>query len=364
MPNAEEIIATGKTRPEHYRGWDYLRLAEDCKDLPRGTLIADRRIIYGYPHIGRLLALQPGLREQFTQPFWVEEKVDGYNVRIARLNGLTLAFTRGGYVCPYTTDRLPDLLDLSVFDHEPELVICAEVAGPDNPYLESSPAFVTRDVQLFVFDCLRLDRPDFLPPPQTYALAERHRLPTVQHYGRHAPEDNAALLALLRRLDTEQREGVVFKEEAPQPRRAKYVTGSANLQDIEATATDLLDLPPEYFTGRILRLALFLKELGLEQGETIQRRLGSAFLDGLLRAMRQYESEQRCYTTFRCRLRSRDNALALLTHLDHVTGHKVQIVQRDLREENDGYWMLEFDRSYPALNGLLSHLRHGGLIFD
>ncbi len=46
-----------------------------------------------------------------------------------------------------------------------------------------------------------------------------------------------------------------------------------------------------------------------------------------------------------------------------VTGHKVQISQRDLREEN-GYWVLEFDRSYPALNGLLSHLRHGGLIFD
>ncbi len=41
-----------------------------------------------------------------------------------------------GYVCPYTTKKAPEIMDMSDFfiDH-PELVICGEMVGTENPYV-------------------------------------------------------------------------------------------------------------------------------------------------------------------------------------------------------------------------------------
>lgn len=342
---------------------EYLRYLDDSPALPRGTVSWDGNTVYGYPHIGRILALATGLREQFPTPFWVEEKVEGYNVRICRVRDRVLAFSRGGFVCPFTTDRLPDLLDLAILETHPDLVICAEVAGPENPYLESAPPFIGSDVRLFVFDLMRVGEPGFLPQERTYAIVERHGLPAVQRLGRYTADDVDAIQGILRRFNAEGREGIVFKEDAPGGRRAKYVTSSSGIADIRSTAANILELPPEYFTNRILRLVLFLREQGLEHSEELDRELGAAFLDGLMAALRQYEREGKVYRRFRCRLRERESAQAMLAHLNEVGAHQVQIALHRLEREGD-YWVLEFDRQYSGLNGLLGHLLHGGLVFD
>lgn len=344
-------------------GLEYSRYLEDSRSCPRGTVEVGGRRLYGYPHIGRILALRPGLAEQFEAPVWAEEKIEGYNVRICRLGGRALAFTRGGFLCPFTTDRLPDLIDLRILEDHPDLVICAEVAGPDNPYLESSPPFIAEDVRLFVFDLMRLDAPGFLPTPETYALADRYGLPGVQRLGRFGPHQVKAIQAVLRRFNVEGREGLVFKEDRPGGRRAKYVTSSSSVADIRATSANIMELPAEYYTHRILRLVLFLREQGLERSPELDAELGAAFLEGLMEALRQYEREGKVYRRFRCRLRQRENAQAMLAHLQAAGSHQVQISLHRLERE-DGYWLLEFDRQYAGLNGLLGHLLGGGLVFD
>ena len=75
-------------------------------------------------------------KEHFEDDVAVEEKMNGYNVRIASLDGDIVAFTRGGYVCPFTTKKAPQILDLNDFSmiiHR--LVICGEMVGTDNPYV-------------------------------------------------------------------------------------------------------------------------------------------------------------------------------------------------------------------------------------
>ncbi len=362
-PALEEALKRRQARRSEYHGLPYVHYVADTPEVVRGTAILGGRVVFGYPHIGRVLALLQGLSEQFSAPFWAEEKIDGYNVRITRVDGQAVALTRGGYICPFTTDRLGDLLDLSVFDAEPDLVICAEIAGPGNPYQESAPPFIEHDVQLFTFDLMRLDRPSFLPHHEKTRLLERLRLPAVQCFGRFTVNQVPAIQEVLRQLNAEGREGLVFKEDSETNHRAKYVTSNSSIADIRSTTSNFLDLPAEYFTNRILRLVIFLREQGLGHSAELDQRLGAAFLDGLLEGMQRYEREQRVYYTYRCRLRTREAAEALLTHLKRAGGHKVQVVQRELRQEG-GYWVLAFDRIYPGMSGLLGHLLQGGLVFD
>jgi putative ATP-dependent DNA ligase len=357
-----KAMEAGKAVAADHGGLRYTQFIHDFENVPRGTTIFDEGIVYGYPSIGRLLALETGLARQFAAPFWMEEKIDGFNVRICRVHGRPVALTRGGYVCPFTTDRIADLLDTSIFDREPGLVLCAEVAGPENPYSESFPPFIERDVRLFVFDLLRRNSQHFLNGDEKQELIRRFSLPAVDIFGRFEARDLPRIRTILRRLDEEGREGAVFKEDSARRRRTKYVTVSACLSDIRTSIYTLLDLSPEYFTNRILRLALAAGELGAERPAELRRELGAAFLDGLLDAIRQQHREGRISHLFRCRFRNPENARELIRYLKRAAGH-VQVVQRELRREGE-WWLLEFERIYPSLNGVLSDWLTGKTVFD
>ncbi|MFQ5687884.1 MAG: RNA ligase, partial [Candidatus Scalindua sp.] len=113
----------------------FYRVVKRVGQLSRGTVISDAEIIFDFPRIARILQLENGIKLTFANPFYVEEKVDGYNVRIAKIEGRVFAFTRGSYVCPFSTDRLVDFFNIDkFFDENPELIVCGEIAGPENPY--------------------------------------------------------------------------------------------------------------------------------------------------------------------------------------------------------------------------------------
>lgn len=357
-------LKQNKVRSEEIFGLEYLRFSDDYKDIPRGTAIFKDFVIWGYPHIGRIFLLETGLREQFEAPFWVEEKVDGYNVRIFKHQDGYYALSRGGFICPFTTDRLPDLINLKVLDDNPDLVICAEVAGPENPYIEEYPPYVKEDVQLFVFDFMKKNSQEFLSHEEKMELIRKYNLPSVEVIGRFttSEEDIRKIKEILKRFNEEGREGVVFKEDSPRNKRAKYITSYANLMDINVNAKNMLQLPPEYYTNRILRLVLFMYEEGIERTQHLYEELGRAFIDGLFSALEQFQKEHKVYRTFSCKFRKRENAIALLELLSKTSKH-IQVKQRRLEQEGD-YWRLEFDKVYLNMTGLLGHLLSGGIVYD
>ena len=353
-----------KVRSEEIFGLEYLRFSDDYKDIPRGTVIFKDFVIWGYPHIGRIFLFETGLKEQFEAPFWVEEKVDGYNVRIFKYGDSYYALSRGGFICPFTTDRLPDLLDLKILDDNPELVICAEVAGPENPYIEEHPPYVKEDVQLFIFDFMKKNSQEFLSHEEKMELIKRYNLPSVNVVGKFtsSEEDIKKIKEILKKFNDEGREGVVFKEDSPRNKKAKYITSYANLMDIKINAKNMLQLPPEYYTNRILRLVLFMYEEGIERTEHLYEELGRAFIDGLFSALEQFQKEHKVYRTFSCKFRKKENAIALLELLSKTSKH-IQVKQRRLEQEGD-YWRLEFDKIYLNMTGLLGHLLSGGIVYD
>jgi putative ATP-dependent DNA ligase len=342
--------------------WDYLRFSRKFRFIPEGTVVFGGNIIWSYPKIGRILRLDTGIQAQFASPFWAEEKIDGYNVRLFRHGDDVLALTRRGYICPFTTDRLHDLLDRQVLQEQPELVLCAEVAGPENPYNEGSPPSIVEDVQLFVFDVMRRNRPDFLPHREKLQVLETYGLPGVPQFGRYRTTDLESLNELVLKLDREGREGLVLKEDSPRNRRIKYVTGRSNLSDIQVSEGSIQQLPPEYFLHRILRLALFIEEHGIAPTPAVYQELGKSLLSGTLDAIRQYQEQHKVCHTYRCRFRERANAELLLHSLEHLLG-KGQVRLRRLEQEGE-FYRLEFAKVLPRPTGLLGHVLGGGMVFD
>ncbi len=91
--------------PDEFDGITYYRVVKRVGQLSKGIVVTDAEIIFAFPRIARILQLENGIKLTFTNPFYVEEKVDGYNVRIAKIEGRVFAFTRGSYGCPFSTDR-------------------------------------------------------------------------------------------------------------------------------------------------------------------------------------------------------------------------------------------------------------------
>jgi putative ATP-dependent DNA ligase len=339
-----------------------LRVTDDFGGMPRGTVDFQGTLVRGYPSIGRILRLETGLKEVFSGPFWVEEKINGYNIRIARIGEELLALTRGGFICPFTTDRLADLLDPGFFWHRPDLVLCGEVAGPDNPYMVGAPPYVQEDVRLFVFDVTSLGGSDFLPCSEKSRLLHEFGLPAAPSYGRYESTQWKDLRDLLRHLDGDGLEGIVLKEDPPRGRRGKCVTGASDIEDILLTGRELVDLPAQFFTRRVLRLALFMDEQGLENSFATQRELGAAFLEDLLQALEQFKKQRRVFHTFRCRFRDPTNAERLLERVRSAEP-AIRVQKPRLRLEN-GYHVLEFEKVHTNITGLLGHLMGGGQEFD
>ncbi|QSR83964.1 RNA ligase [Methylacidimicrobium sp. B4] len=354
-------VAEKKAKRESFGGWEYARLLHGWQGWPRGTILAEGRVIPGYPKIGRVHTLA-GIPALFHAPFQAEEKVDGYNARLFRAGDSLYAATRGGQVCPFTTDRLADLIDPSVFSAHPELILCGEVTGPETPYVEGTSPLVPEGIGFFLFDLMRQGAEGFLSIEEKRALTRSFRLPAVPDHGRIDPKALSTFREIVRRLDEEGREGVVLKEDSPRGFRAKYVTGSAEITDIASMAQRYLDVPPEYFTERVLRLALFLEEMAATDREGWSRRLGEAFLTALQDRIGLARRGQ-CVGSFRCRFHSRENALRLLDSLGQIRGHEGETRLVNLREE-EGFWVLRFEKLYRSTTGFLRSALGGSLRFD
>ncbi len=341
----------------------FIRWRDDDGAIPRGTVqLPDGRLLYGYPRIGRILHLAQGLAAHFGQdPFWAEEKVDGYNVRVIRWREKLLAFTRGGFPCPYTTDRVHHWLSAAPFHENPELVLCLEVAGPETPYADASPPFVHEDAQPFAFDAMRIGAPGFVPRKDFYALCERFGIPTVQRLGCFCAADVDRLYAILARYEQEGREGIVFKNEMG-TRMVKYTPAATSLRDLAVGAPDLAELPAEYFTNRLLRLALALAETG-KAPEAYAEALGKALLLPLSEEIQAFLRTGKLKRTRCCRTHTKRAALDLLRHLRRVA-HGRHIRKISLVRGQDGLWHLTFAHEPASLSGLLHHLFSGGAILD
>ncbi len=269
---------------------EYVRVTDDTPSHARGTAFFPRftnqeghiLTAWAYPRIKRVFVLERGVQRYFKEaPFFVEEKIDGYNVRLVWVEGRILAFTRGGFVCPYTTEWAEiwaEQYGLREFFHDhPDAILCGEAVGA-SPYNAQQVYDLPPGLHFFLFDIIHRDG-TFLPPDEKYLLAARYAIPTVPQLGQYSLARLGELKNLLLEINERGGEGVVMKS-VDGKQIIKFVTPISDLADVQDNLRILFDLDSGYFLNRFLRATLFVQEFGLDE-EEYARRFGESILRGL-----------------------------------------------------------------------------------
>ncbi len=342
----EEALEKGKLLPVEGLPLPAFRLRREFKSFPVGTVFAQGFFLPGFPHIPRVFVLKTGVPRYIRGPFFAEEKIEGYNVRLARLNGQIWAFTRRGFVCPFATDRWPDFLPRlpEFFETYPHLAVCCEVAGPENPFVTEWPPYIKEDVDFFVFDLLDLEKWSFIPPEEKYSLLKAFDFRRPEVTGPLTPEQISPLEALIKRYDAEKREGVVLKPVNLQKGRVlKYVTSASNLGDLRVAFPYVGELDANYIVHRLVRLAIGRWELGQPFDEAFFQELGESLFGEISPLLERVSRGEPVEEIFRVRLREEQALERLLAHFRRA---QVRIELR--RKENLGsHILVEFAKIYP-----------------
>jgi putative ATP-dependent DNA ligase len=260
---------------------DYIRFREEFRSVERGTIIVKDRVIHGYPHIKRIFTLEMGLKRNIGSDLtlFAEEKIDGFNVRIACIDGKVSAFSRGGFLDLFVTEKARESAPIAkFFDDFPGYVLCGEMIG-NTPYTAPTEG---GDSELFIFDIYH-DDGVYVPCEERYALLKKYKIAGVPVLGRFQSDDYKALRRTILLLNKSRKEGMVLKT-ADRGNAVKYVTPWSDIEDIEGNSRLLFDMPIGFYHQRVLRSAFFIEDFGLDH-DAHAKMLGKAFYEGLCKAI-------------------------------------------------------------------------------
>jgi putative ATP-dependent DNA ligase len=366
VPEDRLLVLEGKGGivEDEFEGVRYVRFRDSAKGFRRGTVVFENaEAVMGFPHIKRVVQLENGIKRVFkNKSFYVEEKVDGYNVRVVKIENRILALTRGGFVCPFTTERINDFVNPEFFRDYPTLVLAGEMAGPESPYIVEGPPYVKEDIQFFLFDIQEKGTGKSLPVEERYKLAEEYGIPQVERFGLFDRSRMDDLYDLIERLSRERREGIVMK--TPDMKRiAKYVTPYANINDVKIGSHIFFDLPHGYFMGRIKRLAFYLAEKHVkgEEFDEYAKALGKALLRPFVESIHEVAHGGDIEEVFTVRVKNITTAHKMVTHFERL-GAKIHI--EDIEDLKNGYWKITFKRVYPDATREIRELWNGLAFVD
>lgn len=286
----ESVLEHFETR--YFRGTRYRYLSEYRGPLDRGAVLygADEQTVCGYPKIPRALMLESAVPKQFDGPFVVEEKLNGYNARVARLDGDIIAFTRSGIACPFSTYLVRSSLDLdSLFDARPNLVVCGEIIGPENPYT----AYDYPDVEsaaFLAFDLRDRTTGDPLPADRRRELLDAHDVPQTRSFSTFTPDETDAIAAVVNELDAQGREGIVMKSEDGRI-QLKYTTSASTESDLSHAFSLPFEHGRSFIFQRLLREAFRAVEHDVDTTERAHA-VGEAILEPLVETIEDVDNGQ------------------------------------------------------------------------
>lgn len=295
VERAEKLLESKSTRVMRFRGFKYIALRRDLADHYEGTVVIvtrdGYRVIEGYPHIARILLLSKAVPRHFIDYVVVEEKMDGYNVRVARVDGEILALTRGGYICPYTTGRMRrkygNALNKLFDEIGDEAVVIGEVVGMENPYTRyyypEAPYW-----DYFVFDIYRHGSP--LKVVERRRLVEDHGLRNVPQLGVVHKENWQDVQEIVMGLESAGREGVVLKDPEYRVPPLKYTTSYINARDVQEGMKYPFDEGHTFIFPRVLRQMFKAYEEGWDEERLVEeaRRIGEALLKSAVESIRRF----------------------------------------------------------------------------
>ena len=327
----------------------YLIFKKDIAGVERGTTVFlgnELTVVRGFPKIMRAFYLVPLLRKHFASRVAVEEKMNGYNVRLALVEGRLLALTRGGFVCPYTTAKLSgDRNAESFLKEHPELVICGEAVGEKNPYVVHRYE-EAGDFGFFVFDLRNRESNSAMPVLERNRLLEEYGVKHVRLFGVYRKEEAAQkIFEVVRRLAGEGREGVVIKDPEMKLPPVKYTSSQTNASDLAYAFRFPYEYGREFFFSRIIREGFQAVEWKEGEKELEERalRLGKSILLPMVESIKRVKKGEVLTEDYELEFASEAELEEFLTYL---------------RRQGVSVVVEESERSDGHLKVVLRRLRH------
>ena len=348
----KQAIKTGKAEALSEE-IDYIRFRKGYRKIERGTVITKNRVVWGFPHIRRVFTLEAGINRNIkTDTFYAEEKIDGYNLRIAGVDGKICAFTRGGYLDPFATEKAREMQNLAkFFKKHPNYVLCAEMIG-NTPFTEPTDKY---DIKLLVFDID--DDGKYLPPPEKYSILKEFEIEAVPFLGKFNKSTIESVRKLARNLNKGKKEGMVIKSS---DRRSivKFVTPFADIDDTEKCSYTFFDMPPGFFYQRIIRSSFFIDEYSLNQ-DKYSKMLGNAFYYGFNRAIDDVKKGKRIENEFQVLVSSEKIFDLLKRHM--IKEVDVKVISK--KKEN-GKTRIRFSKTYRKTTKEIRNFLAGKGVID
>jgi putative ATP-dependent DNA ligase len=332
----------------------YIVFKKDLGKVQRGTAVFlgdDILVVRGFPKIRRGFFLGPIIKKNFADEVAVEEKMNGYNVRVFREGERILAVTRGGYICPFTTKKLAPILEDFLSDND--LVVCGEVVGSENPYVSHDYP----DVEGFGFFSFDLREKGTGRPK---GVLERNELlkgsgvRSVPLFGIFSKKEcPGKVFEIVREISKEKREGVVLKDPGMDRDPVKYTSTQTNTQDLAYAFTFPFDYGRDFSYSRIMREGFQAVEWDVTPEELEERahRLGESILYPMVRSMRRVKEGVEVTEDHIIRVKDLDELEEIMAYLGRMG---VECIIGDVWDD-EGILVVQIKRLMHRTNDKIKH---------
>lgn len=355
----EKAFHNGIIKYYHEQDVEAIHFRKGIEKIESGTMVSlDDKIdvIRGFPKIRRTLMLKPAIERYFKDEIAVEEKMNGYNVRIALFNDRITAFTRGGYICPYTTKKAKEIMDLeSFFQKFPQMVICGEMVGDENPYVSHYYPEIDK-IGFRIFDLREKLTNKPLPIMVKRKFLKDHGLIPVNLLGifsmEEAPEK---IMTIIKGLGEKDREGVVMKDPHMILDPIKYTSSQAHASELQYAFKFPFDLAKAFFFTRIIREGFQAYENAESDAELRERalRIGESILYPMLDTINCVSDGEMAAEDLVIEVESKEEADAFIRHLRDLG------VLATLAEYKDGKAVIR--RIHQSTTDKINNYLDGGL---
>jgi putative ATP-dependent DNA ligase len=337
-----ELIEKGNLKRNWDEYYDIYRFQGHAPHMEDGTVLIDHHgnfeLVRGFPKIKRAMLLEPALLNIFGEipSVAVEEKMNGYNVRVIEFRGKIIAFTRSGHVCPYSTERVQNFLEPDFFRENPDLVIYGEMAGPENPYVQKE-AYGIESLDIFVFDIRHKNTGEALPVNQRRKLAEKYGFNQVRLFGEISINSaSSKIMKIIRDLGKKGREGVVIKDPAMVLQPVKYTCSESNCSDLRQAFKFYNEAGRDYLYSRVIREGFQSHEWN-ESEENFRKRclrLGESILRPMKETIEQVDSGERIAEEFRIRVKNKET---IFKFRDYLNRFGLYVALGEIERKGDEY---------------------------
>lgn len=358
-----------------YKNKRYIIFKKKVRHIERGTVLflnKEMDVVMGYPKIRRALVLDPTVKKYFIDKVVVEEKLNGYNVRVVYIEDEVLAITRGGRICPFTTKKVLKLLNTDILKDHPEVMLCGEMIGLNNPYVshyypevdmkiyEDENVVIKENLGLYIFDVKDREKNIPLSVEDRNRLLEEYNVPYVKPLGVFRKEDVEEIKNIVLKLNSEGREGIVLKDPNMMVDPIKYTTHYTHCQDLSVAFRYTFDLGIHFMFSRLIREGYQSYEFN-EGKEELERRavsIGKSIVYPMVESIREVSRGKLITEDFELYFESEEDTEEFFKYLREV---HISYVVKEREVLKNGICRVVIGKVYPSTKDKIKSYLDGSL---